>query len=172
MEEKRLEISRRIGKKRKAKRHTFHLYSFRRPPYPFARRRRRRRFENGRVLQKTRLPRDAVAIDGKWRRRRVFVFATTLFLPNFWIGCVCESAEEKKNVPRGREREREREREDASMNDERVPISLPRSRVPRARRSFFLSFFLTSFSLSFSAAKRNSLETTPRTIPSKPDPRE
>ena len=68
------------------------------------------------------------------------------------------------------------------MNDERVPISLPRSRVPRARASFFLSFFLSVFlsfflsnlslSLSFSAAKRNSLETTPRTIPSKPDPQE
>ena len=126
------------------------------PPATLRRRRRRRkgRSENGRVRQKTRLPRDAVAIDGKRRRRRrrrvfVFVFATRLSF--FYrtslldLDAFCESAEEKKNVPRGREREREREREDASMNDERVPISLPRSRVPRARvvLSFFLSFFLS-----------------------------
>ena len=100
----------------------------------------------------------------------VFLFLPQLsFYRTFGLDAFAKVRKRRKTC---RAEEREREREDASMNDERVPISLPRSRVPRARRSFFLSFFLTSFSLSFSAAKRNSLETTPRTIPSKPDPRE
>jgi len=119
------------------------------PPATLRRRRRRRRkgrSENGRVRQKTRLPRDAVAIDGKRRRRRVFVFvfATRLsFFTEllFWIWMRFVKVRKRRKTCRAEERERERE--DASMNDERVPISLPRSRVPRARASFFLSFFLS-----------------------------
>mgnify|MGYP004349506829 CR=1 FL=1 len=70
----------------------------------------------------------------------VFLFLPQLsFYRTFGLDAFAKVRKRRKTC-RAEEREREREREDASMNDERVPISLPRSRVPRARRSFFLSF--------------------------------
>ena len=69
----------------------------------------------------------------------VFLFLPQLsFYRTFGLDAFAKVRKRRKTC-----RAEEREREDASMNDERVPISLPRSRVPRARRSFFLSFFLS-----------------------------
>ena len=70
----------------------------------------------------------------------LFLLRDSLFFTEllFWIWMRFVKVRKRRKTCRAEERERE----DASMNDERVPISLPRSRVPRARvvLSFFLSF--------------------------------